>query len=188
MTNLKTKVFNRTKFKIIVKEGNAGIFSQLKTLQPFNETKPDSCTIEVDPNATFREYWMVLPPEHHNLPKIIVTSDDCVDSKHIMITYNDIEKRFSTQKVHRDKCNQPAAPKPETVRGNAAGNGMVVTDQVNNNGDVAMGDLGGSTNPDNQQEIPNLPAIPPVTLPAVQEGRHGTKEKWLSKAKKFFGR
>jgi len=36
---------------------------------------------------------------------------------------------------------------------------MVVTDQVNNNGAVAMVNLGGSTNPDNQPEIPKLSAI-----------------------------
>lgn len=189
MTNLKTKVFNLTKYEITVKEGNAGIFSKLQTLEPWHgtTTKSDSYTIEVDQNATFREYWMVLPPEHQNLPKIIVTSDDCVDSKQIKISYDDAKRNFFTEKIERGgKSKEPAAVKACNAKRNAAGNGMVVTDQVNNNGAVAMVNLGGSTNPDNQPEIPKLPAIAPVTLSAVQEGKHGNKVKWTSKWRNFF--
>jgi len=100
MMILKTKVVNFTQYNIIVKEGNAGIYSTLKTLKPWQgtTTKPDSCTIEVDQNATFHEYWMVLPPEHHNLPKIIVSADDCADSKHIEISYDDAKRNFSLKK------------------------------------------------------------------------------------------
>jgi hypothetical protein len=180
MTNLKTKVINLTKYEITVKEGNAGIFSKLQTLAPWQgtTTKPDSCKIEVDQNATFREYWMVLPPEHQNLPKIIVTSDDCVDSKEIKISYDDAKRIFSTEKIERGR----------NAKRNAAGNGIVVTDQVNNNGAVAMVNLGGSTNPDNQPETLKLPAIAPVTPPAVQEGKHGIKVKWTSRFRNFFTR
>ena len=179
MTNLKTKVLNHTKYEITVKEGNAGIYSPLQTLKPFHgaTTKPDSCTIEVDQNATFREYWMVLPLEHQNLPKMVVTSDDCVDSKSITIKYSDDERKFFTEKLPRSKLKVPAAPKPCDARANATGNGMVGTDQGNNNGEVTMENLGGSSNPDNQPEISNSPASAPVTPPAVQEGKLGTKVK-----------
>ena len=182
MPNLKTKVFNYTEHKITVKEGNAGIYVVLQELSPCNgiTTKPDSCTIEVDQNATFREYWMVLPPEHQNLPKIIVTSDDCVDSKQIGIRYDKEKREFFTDKTPRDNKHK------EPANRNAAGNGTVVTGQANNNGAVAMVNSVDSPNPDNRPEIPEPPAIAPETLPVGQEGKHETKVKWYRMWKNCF--
>lgn len=173
---------NHTKYKITVKEGNAGIYSELQILSPWDgaPTKSGSCTIEVDQNATFREYWMVLPPEHQNLPKIIVTSDDCVDSKQIKIRYDEKKKEFVTDKIPRPNKHK------EQANRNAAGNGTVGTGQANNNGAVAMVNSGDSTNPGNQPEIPEPLANAPETLSVVQEGKRETKVKWFCMWKNCF--
>ncbi|KAG0564302.1 hypothetical protein KC19_8G099800 [Ceratodon purpureus] len=67
---LKTKVVNTTNKNFLLKEGTGGIYRLLKTLLP-----KESYTINVDPNATYREYWCAVKDDD---PKaVILSSDDC---------------------------------------------------------------------------------------------------------------
>ncbi|KAG0608306.1 hypothetical protein M758_8G095500 [Ceratodon purpureus] len=67
---LKTKVLNTTDKDFLLKEGTGGIYRLLKKLLP-----KESYTINVDPNATYREYWCAVKDDD---PKaVILSSDDC---------------------------------------------------------------------------------------------------------------
>lgn len=79
----KTKVTNESNNTIILKEGNAGEFCALGTLQ-----KDASMTMSVSANATYREYWFAVDPGTSE-DKIILTSDDCMDLKEIKIIEED---------------------------------------------------------------------------------------------------
>lgn len=76
----KTKVTNESKNTIILKEGNAGVYSALGKLH-----KDESMTLEVSANATYREYWFAVDPGTSG-DKIILTSDDCLGLKEVKIT------------------------------------------------------------------------------------------------------
>lgn len=72
-------MINATKNKIILKEGNAGVYSVLGTLK-----QGESKTLKVSPNATYREYWFAADPERTE-DKIILTSDDCMEYKEVTL-------------------------------------------------------------------------------------------------------
>ena len=76
----KTKVTNASNNVLIVKEGNAGVYSALGMLHTY-----ESMTLEVSANATYREYWFLVAPGTAD-DKIILTSDDCLDLKEVEIT------------------------------------------------------------------------------------------------------
>ena len=67
---INTKVINTTTKKFILKEGTAGIYRRLKELAP-----EESYTINVDPNATYREYWCAT--KDNDPDAVILSSDDC---------------------------------------------------------------------------------------------------------------
>jgi hypothetical protein len=72
-----TEIVNATEDSLFLKEGNAGVYRDIKTLKPL-----DRHTIEIDPNATYREYVVVSAPRGD---KVFVTSDDCIDNSTIKI-------------------------------------------------------------------------------------------------------
>lgn len=76
----KTKVTNASDRTIILKEGNAGVYSKLGTLH-----KDESMILEVSASATYREYWFAVAPGTAD-DKIILTSDDCLGLKEVRIT------------------------------------------------------------------------------------------------------
>ncbi|KAG0582722.1 hypothetical protein M758_3G081700 [Ceratodon purpureus] len=74
---VKTEVINDTGGELSLKEGNAGVYRDIKKLAP-----KGTHTIEIDPNATYREYVVVSTPSGE---KVFVTSDDCIDNSTITI-------------------------------------------------------------------------------------------------------
>lgn len=74
---VKTEVINATGGDLILKEGNAGVYRDIKKLR-----EGDKHVIEIDPNATYREYVVVSTPSGE---KVFVTSDDCIDNATITI-------------------------------------------------------------------------------------------------------
>lgn len=76
-----TEIVNGTEDDLSLKEGNAGVYREIKTLKPNQKH-----TIEIDPNATYREYVVVKAPGGD---KVFVTSDDCIDNATITIVVKD---------------------------------------------------------------------------------------------------
>ena len=74
---MKTEVINETGGELSLKEGNAGVYRDIKVLKA-----NDKHVIEIDPNATYREYVVVSAPGGE---KVFVTSDDCIDNSTITI-------------------------------------------------------------------------------------------------------
>ena len=72
-----TKFINGTKEVLEVKEGNAGIYSKIATVQA-----GESCDVYCDPNATYREYWVGT---NSSGMVVTITSDDCADSETITV-------------------------------------------------------------------------------------------------------
>jgi hypothetical protein len=79
-----TEIVNGTKGDLSLKEGNAGVYRDIKTLEADKKH-----TIEIDPNATYREYVVVSAPRGD---KVFVTSDDCIDNSIIRIIVDDSGK------------------------------------------------------------------------------------------------
>jgi len=76
-----TEIKNGTTEKLSLKEGNAGVYRDIKVLEPGKKH-----TIEIDPNATYREYVVVSTLIGN---KVFVTSDDCIDNSVITIVVKD---------------------------------------------------------------------------------------------------
>jgi len=72
-----TEIVNGTGGSLSLKEGNAGVYRDIKVLE-----KDKKHVIEIDPNATYREYVVVSTPSGN---KVFVTSDDCIDNSVITI-------------------------------------------------------------------------------------------------------
>lgn len=85
MTVTETKVINETVEKITLKQGSAGVFSQLYTLQP-KGAPGSSFIIKLESNTTYREYWCAQQPgPPSNEPRVIFSSDDCAEYKEVRI-------------------------------------------------------------------------------------------------------
>lgn len=93
----RTKVTNESNNTIILKEGNAGVFSELRTLH-----KDDSMVLDVTANATYREYWFAVDPETAG-HKVILTSDDCLDYKVVKIVEDLETKKISWTGTKREE-------------------------------------------------------------------------------------
>jgi len=76
-----TEIKNGTDGNLSLKEGNAGVYRDIKVLEPGKKH-----IIEIDPNATYREYVVVSTPSGN---KVFVTSDDCIDNSIITIVVRD---------------------------------------------------------------------------------------------------
>lgn len=79
---MKTKVINETGNSIILKEGTAGVFRHLRTL-----ADKEAYNINVDTNATYREYWCAVKANDPNA--IILSSDDCQEYKEVTFVKKD---------------------------------------------------------------------------------------------------
>lgn len=78
-----TTVFdNATDLEFSLKEGNAGVYTNIATLQP---NQKNTHNVDIDPNATYREYVVATGVEGQ---KVFVTSDDCADNEQITIIKN----------------------------------------------------------------------------------------------------
>lgn len=74
-----TKLKNTLKDKEVqIREGNAGVTRLMTTLKPGAST-----TVRSDPNATYREYFLITLPDNSKLPTL--SSDDFADYKEINI-------------------------------------------------------------------------------------------------------
>jgi hypothetical protein len=117
----KTKVVNQTGSNFILKEGTAGVYRMIcPKLLP---TK--SFTIEVDPNATYREYWCVVLPDDNK--RVVLSSDDCMEYEKVHIKLKDDNttytwdgfKRRSHELVQdagdKEASNQQSAQTPSTT-------------------------------------------------------------------------
>lgn len=75
-----TTIFeNATDLEFNLKEGNAGVYTNIATLHP---NKQNTHNVDIDPNATYREYVVATGVEGQ---KVFVTSDDCADNERITI-------------------------------------------------------------------------------------------------------
>lgn len=77
VTMVKTEIINATEGVLCLKEGNAGVYRSIKNLEAKGKF-----VIEVDPNATYREYVVVSTPSDE---KVFITSDDCIDNAKITV-------------------------------------------------------------------------------------------------------
>ncbi|KAG0589253.1 hypothetical protein M758_1G006500 [Ceratodon purpureus] len=103
-----TKVVNDTDSEIDVKEGNVGVYIPLQTLSK-KGSKNSSCTITVDTNATYREYWIAALADNSTGRKpIVVTSDDCIDNSILTIKFDDKEKEYFCHKTARNHLARSA--------------------------------------------------------------------------------
>lgn len=75
---LQTKVINDTGGLLTLKEGTAGIKRVLATFGPAK-----SYTINVDANATYREYWCAEKDGARD--PVVLSSDDCQEYKEVTI-------------------------------------------------------------------------------------------------------
>jgi hypothetical protein len=82
MVQLKIKLKNELNVRVKVKEGNAGIFRNIITLEPKKVYE-----ISHDPNATYREYTLIMLPNRTQLR--MLSSDDFNDWKKIKIYQDD---------------------------------------------------------------------------------------------------
>lgn len=100
---VKTEIINNTSGELSLKEGNAGVYRDIKKLQ-----KGATHVIELDPNATYREYVVVSTPSSD---KVFVTSDDCIDNSTITIFVdNGVYKFTGTPRVDtRTSAVEPAS-------------------------------------------------------------------------------
>ncbi len=72
-----TTILNRTEYRIMVKEGRAGIYSELA-----NITAGQSFTLNIDENHTYQDYIFSC-----SAGTLLVTSDDLADNGVITITW-----------------------------------------------------------------------------------------------------
>lgn len=79
---LQTKVINDTGGLLTLKEGTAGIKRVLATFGPAK-----SYTINVDANATYREYWCAEKDAGKDGARdpVVLSSDDCQEYKEVTI-------------------------------------------------------------------------------------------------------
>lgn len=86
-----TRFVNETAIPFVLKEGNAGVYRDICTLQakpPNNEH-----SISMDPNATYREYVVATGIKGE---VVLVTSDDCADNSTIRIVKDEKDdKKYS---------------------------------------------------------------------------------------------
>lgn len=102
-----TKFVNNTATPFVLKEGNAGVYRDICTLQakpPNNEH-----SISMDPNATYREYVVATGIKGET---VLVTSDDCADNSTITIVKDKKdEKKYSFIGLPRNVTTaNPQAP------------------------------------------------------------------------------
>lgn len=102
-----TKFVNNTTTPFVLKEGNAGVYRDICTLQakpPYNEH-----SISMDPNATYREYVVATGIKGET---VLVTSDDCADNSTITIVKDKKdEKKYSFIGLPRNVTTpNPQAP------------------------------------------------------------------------------
>jgi hypothetical protein len=86
MPSASTLFVNCTNEVFELKEGNAGVFRNVATLQPKDDPTKSKFKINLDPNATYREYVVATGMAGE---KVLVTSDECYDSKTIKIVKKD---------------------------------------------------------------------------------------------------
>jgi hypothetical protein len=100
---IKTTIINNSGSVLKVKEGTAGVFRIISTLADGGRG-----TISVDPNATYREYFLIINPAH----QYILTSDDCFEYSTVTVTSNAIVKTPRKQKSTSSALSLPSAPTP----------------------------------------------------------------------------
>jgi len=106
---VKTKVVNDTTSEIDVREGNVGVYIPLQMLSK-KGSKNSSCVIQVDTNATYREYWIAALADNTGKRPIVVTSDDCIDNSVLTIKYEG--GQYVCAKTPRNAKSQKSAPNP----------------------------------------------------------------------------
>lgn len=82
---MRTKFVNGTSSEITLKEANSGIQRYLGKLQKKGHGAKSCFEMELDTNATYREYHLFVIPSSH-AGKLVVSSDHLVDNKVITIT------------------------------------------------------------------------------------------------------
>lgn len=99
---VKTEVYNATNQDFTLKEGNAGVYRDITVVKP---TKRH--VIELDPNATYREYVVVYTGSGE---KEFITSDDCLDNSKITIQRG-ADDKFKFENVSRtsESTSKPPA-------------------------------------------------------------------------------
>jgi hypothetical protein len=96
MVKTTTKFVNATTIPFALKEGNAGVYAHVCNLgvnAPNNQH-----SIEIDPNATYREYVVATGIEGQ---KILVTSDECTEFSTIRIVKDDVQDAYVIDGVKR---------------------------------------------------------------------------------------
>jgi hypothetical protein len=75
------KIKNNLECKMIMREGNAGVYRQLAVVAPGKHY-----SLKIDPNATYREYVLITLEPDFELPPF--SSDDITEFKEIVVKQN----------------------------------------------------------------------------------------------------
>ncbi|KAG0555007.1 hypothetical protein KC19_12G136400 [Ceratodon purpureus] len=103
MGKVTVKVRNTTSINVKIQEGNAGLFVTRATLFP-NKT----FSLELDPNATYREYVLIRLPDNTPLQPMF-SSDDVAEYKEIVIKEQAGEPKYCWEGIYRGQ--KPESPK-----------------------------------------------------------------------------
>ncbi|KAG0599263.1 hypothetical protein M758_12G138800 [Ceratodon purpureus] len=104
MGKVTVKVRNTTTINVKIQEGNAGLFVTRATLFPNK-----SFSLELDPNATYREYVLIRLPDNTPLQPMF-SSDDVAEYKEIVIKEQVGEpKSYYWEGIYRGQ--KPESPK-----------------------------------------------------------------------------
>lgn len=80
------KLRNKLDIQVRVKEGNANVLTVWTALNP-----NDTFDLKLDPNVTYREYILIMPPHNTKLESPF-SSDDVNDISEIIIEKNEEDK------------------------------------------------------------------------------------------------
>lgn len=85
-----TKIINLSGVRLTLKEGNAGVYSNVAVL-----SEGESFTFGFDPNSTYRELWIAAT---ENYGVLIISSDELAELESITIICKDESLTYTEQR------------------------------------------------------------------------------------------
>jgi hypothetical protein len=100
----KVTVRNMTQITVKIQEGNAGLFVTRHVLK-----KQAEFTLDLDANATYREYVLITLPDNTPLQQMF-SSDDVAEFREILIKEQDVEPKYFWEGILRGQKSEPNQP------------------------------------------------------------------------------
>ena len=109
----KVTVRNLTHITVKIQEGNAGLFVTRHVLK-----KQAQFTLDLDANATYREYVLITLPDNTPLQQMF-SSDDVAEFREILIKEQDVEPKYFWEGILRGQKSEPAKSPNQPDEGKA---------------------------------------------------------------------